>query len=215
MKKQIEYKGLLGETNPLLRYPQLYDAAVDEFSHRKFEDASLNDILKKVGMSKGSFYHHFGDKFGLYLCMMDRVIQKKISFFVPFMQANKDNGDFFGTIKQVVRATMEFMFLDERLHHLFNRNFEALDDLKGKLLEYFQYDYTQGFGPMIQVAIQSGQIDSRFSPEFIAKMLEILFSNVHKLLTSSSHSVEEIAKIIDQMMDMMQYGIAPKKGEDS
>ena len=36
-----------------MRYPRLLEAAIDEFAMRRYEDASLNDILKKSGMSKG------------------------------------------------------------------------------------------------------------------------------------------------------------------
>lgn len=73
-KREFNYRALIGEDNPLLRYPELREAAIDEFSQRRYGDASLNDILKKAGMSKGSFYHHFGDKFGLYVAMMDHPL---------------------------------------------------------------------------------------------------------------------------------------------
>lgn len=59
MRRNFDYNVLIGEDNPLLRYPQLQEAAINEFSMKKYEDASLNDILKNAGMSKGSFYHHF------------------------------------------------------------------------------------------------------------------------------------------------------------
>jgi hypothetical protein len=58
--KNFDYRLLLGENNPLLRFPKLQEAAINEFSLNKFEDASLNDILKNADMSKGSLYHHFG-----------------------------------------------------------------------------------------------------------------------------------------------------------
>ena len=118
----------MGEGNPLLRYPQLRDAAIDEFSSKKYEDASLNDILKKSGMSKGSLYHHFGDKFGLYLSMIDVIVKKKLSYFYPAMRQKADgNSDFFSSLKEIMRGTMEFMLEDKRLHHLFNRIMEESD----------------------------------------------------------------------------------------
>ncbi len=71
------YYRLLGEDNPLLRYPGLYEAALNEFALKDFEDASLNVILEKAKMSKGSLYHNFGDKFGLYIAMTDLIVKKK------------------------------------------------------------------------------------------------------------------------------------------
>ena len=89
MRRNFDYHSLMGDGNPLLRYPQLQEAAIDEFSMKKFEEASLNDILKNSGMSKGSLYHHFGDKFGLYLAMVDIIVKKKLSYFYPAMRRKR------------------------------------------------------------------------------------------------------------------------------
>ena len=136
-KREFNYQAPIGEGNPLLRYPELKEAAVDEFALKRYEDASLNDILRKAGMSKGSFYHHFGDKFGLYLAMIDIIAQKKLSFFYPLMERQLDTNDFFGTLKALMRATAEFMLVDERLHHLSNRLMEESDDFRSRLYSFW------------------------------------------------------------------------------
>jgi len=69
MKSPMKYKDEQKE-NPLIAKPELFQAALDEFSQKSFNEASLNDILKAVQMNKGSFYHRFYDKTDLYLCMM-------------------------------------------------------------------------------------------------------------------------------------------------
>jgi AcrR family transcriptional regulator len=116
MRKNFDYHALLGGGNPLLRYPRLLEAAINEFAMKKYEDASLNDILKSSGMSKGSLYHHFGDKFGLYLAMMDIIVKKKLSFFYPVMrQKVESNADFFSSLKEILKGYMDFMLADERL----------------------------------------------------------------------------------------------------
>ena len=47
------------------RLAALADAAVEEFSARGYDAASLNKILGKAGLSKGDFYYHFRGKSGL------------------------------------------------------------------------------------------------------------------------------------------------------
>ena len=212
MKDYIDYKRLLGEGNPLKRYPRLFEAALDEFSQKKFEDASLNDILKAAEMSKGSLYHHFGDKFGLYLCMIDVFVNKKLAFFHEYL-AKQDPGNFFGVMKQLMRATMEYMLVDERMHHLSNRIMEISEELRTRILEYYPYDFRQGFGPLIGAAIRSGQIDSRYSEGFVAKVLEILLMNSHKFLSPET-DIDGFVGTIDRIIDFMQYGMAAKKEGD-
>lgn len=206
MKKNFNYQEILGDANPLLRYPHLLEAAIDEFSQKKFEDASLNDILKKANMSKGSLYHNFADKFGLYLCVMDVFVKKKIAFFSSFIQKNQGTGDFFGTMKQVIRATTEFMLVDERLHHLYNRILEGGEELTSQLIEFFPYDYSQAYSALIKKAIESGQISKQYTPQFIAKVFEILLSNSHKFVTKDS-TPQDAIDTIDQLIDFMQHGI--------
>ncbi|MEZ4357379.1 MAG: TetR/AcrR family transcriptional regulator [Eubacteriales bacterium] len=212
MEKNFNYTSLLGEGNPLLKYKELLEESLNEFSKTKFEDASLNDILKRAHMSKGSFYHNFGDKFGLYLALMAIVVKKKMDFFSSEMELKQYSGDFFGTIRELAKATMDFMFVDKRLHDLSNRYMEVSDELKSRIMEFFPYDFNKVFGGLIKSAIESGQIESRFSPDFILKMLEILLTNSYKLI-SINNGEAELIKTLNELMECMQYGISAKKEE--
>jgi len=207
LSRHFDYHALLGENNPLLRYPRLQEAAIDEFSMKKYEDASLNDILKNAGMSKGSLYHHFGDKFGLYLATMDIIVKKKLSYFYPVLQQKADsNSDFFSSLKEIMKGTMDFMLADERLHHLFNRVMEESDEFRNRLYGFFPYDYSRYFSDYIYQAVESGQIDSRYPPELVTKVIEIMFSNLHKLI--SAGDPKELLNIATQVVDIIQYGIS-------
>ncbi|NLU53330.1 MAG: TetR/AcrR family transcriptional regulator [Clostridiaceae bacterium] len=210
MSRKFDYSALLGEGNPLLRYPNLMEAAIDEFSMKKFDEASLNDILKNAGMSKGSLYHNFGDKFGLYLALMDMLIKKKLSFFYPAMRQKIDiSRDFFGSLKEIIKNTTDFMLAEERMHHLMNRVLEESEEFRNRLYNYFPFVYTQSFIAYIREAVKTGQIDSRYPPELVANILEILFSNIHKLV--STKDPDEIIKTINMVVDILQYGIASKQ----
>jgi AcrR family transcriptional regulator len=59
---------------------ELFDYALEEFSMLGYEQASINAILEKAGMSKGQFYYHFKSKEDLYLALIDEVITRKKAF---------------------------------------------------------------------------------------------------------------------------------------
>ncbi|MGI6561967.1 MAG: TetR/AcrR family transcriptional regulator [Clostridia bacterium] len=207
--KNFDYRLLLGENNPLLRFPKLQEAAINEFSLNKFEDASLNDILKNADMSKGSLYHHFGDKFGLYLAVMDIIVRKKLSYFYPVLrEKTNDSNDFFGSLKDIMKGTMDFMLEDKRLQRLFDRVMEESVDFRNRLYEFFPYDYSRHFSENIIRAVESGQIDSRYPPDLVAKYIEVLFSNLHKMI--SKGDPDELIHTVNQVIDIIQYGIAKK-----
>ncbi len=206
------YYRLLGEDNPLLRYPELYEAALNEFAQKDFEDASLNNILKEANMSKGSLYHNFGDKFGLYLAMTDMIVRKKTAFFSEALKQRSGEADFFLTVKQLIKATIEFMRADERLYQVLNHNLEASEEFRQQLIEIFPHSPRFGFDALVRAALEAGQIDNRYSPVFISGVFEILLEHVHRLL-SPDNPAEEIESTVDQLINMMQYGIAQRKEE--
>ena len=49
------------------RVSQLVDAAVAEFAEKGFENASMDSIAKRAGLTKGGLYHHFSSKDALLL----------------------------------------------------------------------------------------------------------------------------------------------------
>lgn len=59
------------EKNALSRQ-RILDAALEEFSKKGYEGASLSTVCAERGLSKGIVYHHFRDKDELYLLCVQR-----------------------------------------------------------------------------------------------------------------------------------------------
>ncbi|MCJ7626986.1 MAG: TetR/AcrR family transcriptional regulator [Longimicrobiales bacterium] len=53
-------------------------AAGEEFAEKGFEAASINRIIKKSGMSKGSVYYYFEDKADLFTTTLERSLQRLV-----------------------------------------------------------------------------------------------------------------------------------------
>ena len=56
---------------PAEKQEKLLEAATREFSHRPFNEASINQIIKEAGIPRGSFYMYFTDKEELFGHLMD------------------------------------------------------------------------------------------------------------------------------------------------
>ena len=50
---------------------KIIESAIKLFSTRGFNIASVDDICKEAGISKGAFYHHFESKQALFLSLLD------------------------------------------------------------------------------------------------------------------------------------------------
>ncbi len=53
-------------------------AAAEEFAEKGFEGASINRIIERSGMSKGSVYYYFEDKADLFATVVERASQRLI-----------------------------------------------------------------------------------------------------------------------------------------
>jgi len=64
------------------------DAAEEAFRLRGFEDARIEEIAERAGVSVGSIYGHFGSKRALYLILVDRALE----LFEGYMRRIDDPG---------------------------------------------------------------------------------------------------------------------------
>ena len=55
---------------PAEKQEKLLEAATREFSHRPFNEASINQIIKEAGIPRGSFYMYFKNKEDIFLCLL-------------------------------------------------------------------------------------------------------------------------------------------------
>ena len=87
------------------------------FSTRGFNAASVDDICKEAGVSKGAFYHHFESKQALFLALLDgwlQVIDNAIETSrdktapETFMQMTEGFPNFFGTAGEALPMFLEF-----------------------------------------------------------------------------------------------------------
>jgi len=56
-------------------HSKIIESAIKLFSTRGFNAASVDDICKDAGISKGAFYHHFESKQALFLALLDGWLQ--------------------------------------------------------------------------------------------------------------------------------------------
>lgn len=57
------------------RQKQVIEAALYEFSNHSFNEASLNDIIKRAGISKGGMFKYIEDKAELYLHVIELAME--------------------------------------------------------------------------------------------------------------------------------------------
>ncbi len=67
------------------------EVALQEFAHHNFDAASINRIVKELGIARGSVYQYFKDKLELWLYLYEYAQQQKLAFITVIDRAEFDD----------------------------------------------------------------------------------------------------------------------------
>lgn len=185
----------------------LLEAALEAFCTHGYEQASINVILEKAGMSKGQFYYHFGNKEGLYLALIDILIARKVAFLETVMQPDDFQQDIFGIFKTQILYGIAFA----REYPLIDRFSESFLKEKGtpiyeKAIAIHNFEENQGLNQLIEQAYARGDFREDLPLSFIKKTIGYLFTHVAELtgLTSTGNAEENL----NYLIEFMKTGLA-------
>lgn len=188
----------------------LLEAAIEEFCAQGYEQASINVILKKAGMSKGQFYYHFGNKEGLYLALIDVLIQRKIEFLSTIEPpADFQQLDIFSRFSMNVKQGLAFG-QEYPLINQFSESFlkERGTPIYEKAMAIHSFENNEGLNQMIEQAYAKGDFRTDLPLSFVQKTISYLFDHVTDLtdLTSAENAEENL----DYLIAFMRTGLASR-----
>lgn len=182
---------------------RIFDAAVQEFSTRRFSDASINQIVKNAGIPKGSFYQYFADKEDIYLYMIEKVSEDSHEILGD-SGASNPNASFFETIIQRAKGTLKLGKLRPdytkigALMVIDNSEF-ILQLLKASSEKHIK---------MIERDKQRGLIKPEIDSGVVIKMIHIFVSNEY--LYSGFDETRYLKKVEDAVQ-IIKQGIAVRQ----
>ncbi len=155
---------------------KIIDAALDEFAGKDFDAASLNSIIEKAGISKGSMYHYFANKEDLYLYIIDQTMNMKEAFLKEALaQTGKPLAEmsFFENLEFQMLASVDFAVQHYREHLLGIRlQTMAEEPLKERLIGDLNMAFEEYIKNMVSEAIKKGEIRDDFDRDFVIRILK-------------------------------------------
>lgn len=191
--------------------------AIGEFASNGFDKASINTIVSKAGIAKGSFYQYFVDKKDLYIYLLMTVASaKKIQYMTPVLQ-NPKGHDFFTLIRELFISGLSFaaenpeldklgMWLVKNSHHpIYIELFGEAGSLSTSIYE-----------DLLTQAQARGELKEGIDCHYISHVFQALLLSTmdYCLKTYSRPELEgisdirgEILKTADVMIDLIKDGI--------
>jgi len=179
---------------------RIFDAAVQEFSIRRFSDASINQIIKNAGIPKGSFYQYFADKEDIYLYMVEEM-SKNTHEIIGNQEVSNPNAGFFETIMQRAEDTLKLGKIRPEYTKIGALTVIDNSDFMLQLLKASNEKYIK----MIERDKQRGLIKPEIDSEVVIKMIYIFIFNEY--LYSGFDEIRYLKKV-EGAIQILKQGIA-------
>jgi AcrR family transcriptional regulator len=180
------------------RLTEFIDIARQLFFEKGYEKTSVNDIIEKVGVAKGTFYHYFKSKENLLDLLVNHFTKKSVLEVEKMMEQREMNAlermnNFFVSIrnlkvenKELMKMLMRFMYKDENLilrHKIFKRSIALL---------------TPPFAEIIEQGMEEGHFHP-LDPRETAEIIFMMALSMNEIVVGLLLQVEEKPGNIDKI----------------
>lgn len=189
---------------------KLFAAALEEFTQKPYEEASLNTILKNAGVSKGVFYYHFADKQALYLYLLQKATKEKWAFIARQSQNSTAQAT---TLFEQFRLQARFGVQFARQYPLYHKLGRMLVKEAGSPIyevakQQLQPGGEQQLAQLVADALAKGELRPGYTQNFLVKLLSLLFSGFDEVFGAQENTdPDHMLENLDQYVEFMRRGL--------
>lgn len=188
----------------------ILEAAVRVFAIKGVARASLDDIAREAGVTRGAIYWHFANKTDLLNTLWDQVLL----FYAPLAEAseNPDEPDPLGKLKALYLSFFTGMVEDQRQQQLFRLLFDDSDrskDTEAIRLRHAQIrrERLQGIQNTLNNAKARGQLPPEFDVRLgaISVLVYIYGLIANWIMTPEMFDIRrDVPDLIEGMVQMLR-----------
>ncbi len=153
-------------------------AALELFVRTGYHGTSINDIMDKVGLTKGSFYAHFKSKGAILLRILERFRVRYIDGLIQF--ANEGEGNALDKLHRCISFSAKFVTEHENLCvflTFLTTELKADVDFEPTLKAIYR-DYQRFISGIIRQGIYQGVVEKTTDPDLAALAFMALHDGV-------------------------------------
>lgn len=180
-----------------------------EFRDHSYDLASINRIVERSGISKGSFYQYFEDKEDVYFYLLQIIGKQKLQYLGPTIESLTDIG-FYEALRKIYEAGIEFALNHPDYLAIGNRMMQDGGPIVRKLQEKFGSQSDTLFIMLLEKGIEKGEIRKDIEVPLVARLLMNMQMTVVEYFFEKHRDVgysKEILKELNVFIEMVERGI--------
>jgi len=153
---------------------RILDTAVEEFASHGFRQASVNRMVQKLGIAKGSIFQYFGTKEGLFHVVFDHAVELVRRSLRQVKQVTAET-DFFERIRRSLIAGIHFIDRYPRIYRIYLKMvFQEDFPLRAEFLQQVHLFSAEYLKPLVESGISRGNLRSDLNIEAAVFFLDAL-----------------------------------------
>lgn len=201
---------------------RIMDTAIDEFSAYGFRQASINRMVQKLGIAKGSIFQYFGTKEGLFHVIFDHAVELVRLSLRKVKQDTAGKG-FFERIRQSLLAGIRFIEKHPRIYRIYLKMiFQEDFPLRAEFLQQVHLFSSEYLKPHVQAGMAAGELRKDLDVDMAVFFLDALMDRFLQaycvsfldagagLYRAPAGQVEER---VDEFIRMLERGLGSEAGD--
>lgn len=158
---------------PTEKQARVIETATTEFAMKGFDNANINVIAEKAGISVGSLYKYFDSKESLFLTVIHRGMETLDAAMKDAMDSDED---IIIKTERIIRLIQSHSRQNQNLIRLYNEiTSESNSELVRKISREMEEITSRTYSDLIRKAQESGDIRKDVDPHLYAYFADCLF----------------------------------------
>ncbi|MBQ9673626.1 MAG: TetR/AcrR family transcriptional regulator [Ruminococcus sp.] len=188
---------------PEAKKNRIIDAIKSEFNEVPSNRISINHIIKKANISRGSFYQYFDDKGDLYEIIATDIADNIKDKFLTHL--SEQQGDIFKTFRTILDDNL---ISRDNIKHKKFRGVIPVRNLNTKSIMDKIYDRISNYNDIILANIDTSKFISK-DKDYINNVFSLLlsiFRDTTFQFAFRKFSNEEVKECFEKKLQIIQYG---------
>jgi AcrR family transcriptional regulator len=195
---------------------KVLDAAIEEFACHGFRQASMNRMVQKINIAKGSLFQYFGNKDGLFQFIFDHAVGLVRQSLRQVKQETAE-ADFFERIRRSRLAGIRFIDRHPRVYQIYLKMiFQEDFPLRTQFLQQVHLFSAEYLRPLVETGVERGDLRQDIDLDMTVFMLDALMDRFLQAYSVSfldagtglyKASEAEISRKVDELITLLRLGL--------
>ncbi len=156
---------------------RIFDAALDEFSNKSFNEVKISSIIKEAKIPRGSFYQYFENKLDLYKYVFYALGERKMEYMGELLP-NPDEIPFLELFRQLYKIGIKFAIDNPKGIKMMRYLFSSKDLIYKEIMHDGLNQAKEFYRGYIESDKKLGRINPDIDTEVFTEMVINLINNI-------------------------------------